>query len=208
MGGIRIIIEYEKDGNIKKHIIKTTRETIDKVIDVLYMRPETFIEYYESVPEIIPFSIIITILEDYNMQPKTTIDYYGAGYIFNRIAIARIVEEMKKPRIEEEGILNYLFNEISNHKYVFEWGKRKEVIKAIDIDPNEIIFVDDNFVYIPRVFVSARIKNSFKPRRDLENALGVKLRTFNTSYSKGGFKINVIYILIPQNLIEEKIGKK
>jgi hypothetical protein len=42
----------------------------------------------------------------------------------------------------------------------------------------------------------------------LENALGVKLRTFNTSYSKGGFKINVIYILIPQNLIEKKIGKK
>jgi hypothetical protein len=157
-GKIRIIIEYEKDGNIKKHIIETTREAIDKVIEAFYMAPSVFIELYGAIPEIIPFSIIVVFLWDYDIKPRLLVDLYGAGYIFNRIAIAKIVEEMKKPRIEEEGILNYLFNEILNHKYVFEWEKRKEVIKALDIDPNEIIFVDDNFVYIPRRFVSTRIK--------------------------------------------------
>jgi hypothetical protein len=209
-GSIEITIEYEKDGKKVKHIIKTSRESIDKIIDILYMPLKSFIEKYEIIPNIIPPTIVIALLKSYNVNASSLEELYCVTALINKLVIAKIIEEMTKPatEIEEENMLEYLFNEILNHKYIFEWEKRREVIKALDIDPNEIIFVDENFVYVPRKFVSTRIKSSPRPKKDLEDALGMKLKIFDTSYSKEGFKINVVYILIPRKLIEEEIGKK
>ena len=107
---------------------------------------------------------------------------------------------------DEEAEFEQAITMLANYNYIYRWEDRLEVVKRAPVDPRFIIFVDDKYVYIPSVWFTYYAKHIKRPSVIFKRLLDTDVRTFYTSYSEGGARINVYYIIIPKDVLKSKLG--
>jgi len=151
--------------------------------------------------------IIITIL---GIHSDLKADIYRIALRYHLDLLDMITRALMNPLPfddkDEEAEFEQTITMLANYNYIYRWEDRLEVVKKAPVDPRFIIFVDDKYVYIPSPWFTYYAKHVKRPAVIFKKLLDADVRTFYTSYSEGGVRTNVYYLIIPKDVLKSKLG--